>query len=164
MKSALITLFVASATLFSPGAEAQIANVRLYGSLNVDLEFVKGATCNDPSPPGCGAAGNERQNPTVVRVSSNSSRFGVRGSEYLGQGQVAIFQIESSVQADTGGGTLAGRETFVGLQGAWGTLKLGRFLTPYDDILPIFGNAPTLTTSMLSTAAKIGRASCRERV
>ena len=50
-------------------------------------------------------------------------------------------------------GTLAGRETFVGLQGDWGTLKLGHFLTPYDDILPIFGNAPTLTTSMLSTAA-----------
>src|SRR5438552_10490898 len=153
MKSALITLFVASAGLFSPGAEAQIANVRLYGSLNLDLELVKGTTCNNPSPPGCGAAGNERQNPTVVRVSSNSSRFGMRGSEYLGGGQVAIFQIESSVQGDTGGGSLAGRETFVGLQGDWGTLKLGHFLTPYDDILPIFGNTPTLTTSMLSTAA-----------
>ena len=153
MKSTFITLFVASATFFSPGAEAQIANVRLYGSLNVDFEFVNGATCNNPSSPGCGAAGNERQNPTVVRVSSNSSRFGMRGSEYLGQGQVAIFQIESSVQADTSGGALAGRETFVGLQGDWGTLKLGHFLTPYDDILPIFGNAPTLTTSMLSTAA-----------
>lgn len=153
MKSTLIAMFVASVTLFSQGATAQIANVRLYGSLNVDLEFVNGATCNNPSPPGCGAAGNERQNPTVVRVSSNSSRLGIRGSEYLGRGQVAIFQIESSVQADTGGSTLAGRETFVGLQGDWGTLKLGHFLTPYDDILPIFGNAPTLTTSILSTAA-----------
>lgn len=152
MKSTLITLFVASAAL-SSWTEAQIANVRLYGSLNLDLEFVNGATCNSPSPPGCGTAGNERQNPTVVRVSSNSSRFGLRGSEYLGRGQVAIFQIESSVQADTSGGTIAGRETFVGLQGDWGTFKLGHFLTPYDDILPIFGNAPTLTTSMLSTAA-----------
>jgi len=81
MKSTLITMFVASVTLFSQGAAAQIGNVRLYGSLNVDLEFVNGATCNNPSPPGCGAAGNERQNPTVVRVSSNSSRFGIRGSE-----------------------------------------------------------------------------------
>src|SRR6266571_5621749 len=117
MKSALATLFVASATLLSPGAEAQIANVRLYGSLNLDLEFVNGATCNNPSPPGCGAAGNDRQNPTVVRVSSNSSRFGIRGSEYLGRGQVAIFQIESNIQADTGNSPnsgLASRETFVG--------------------------------------------------
>ena len=111
MKSTFITLFVASATFFSPGAEAQIANVRLYGSLNVDLEFVNGATCNNPSSPGCGAAGNERQNPTVVRVSSNSSRFGMRGSEYLGRGQVVIFQIESSVQADTSGGALAFGDT-----------------------------------------------------
>ena len=48
--------------------------------------------------------------------------------------------------------TLAGRETFVGLQGGWGTFKMGHFLTPYDDIHPIFGNVPTLTTSILSTA------------
>ncbi len=57
------------------------------------------------------------------------------------------------VQTDTGGSQLASRETFVGLQNDWGTLKLGKFLTPYDDIHPIFGNAPTLTTSVLSTAA-----------
>ena len=45
------------------------------------------------------------------------------------------------------------RETFVGLQGSWGTVKIGNFLAPYDDIHPIFGNVPTLTTSILSTAA-----------
>ena len=32
-----------------------------------------------------------------------------------------------------------GGDTFVGLQGGWGTLKIGYFLTPYDDIGPIFG-------------------------
>jgi predicted porin len=52
--------------------------------------------------------------------------------------------LESSINADAGGGTLAGRETFVGLQGSWGTLKIGNFLAPYDDIHPIFGNVPTL--------------------
>jgi predicted porin len=30
---------------------------------------------------------------------------------------------------------------------------MGRFLAPYDDIHPIFGNVPTLTSSILSTAA-----------
>jgi predicted porin len=120
--------------------QAQIANVRLYGTLNLDLELVSGKQADGT-------------NPTVNRVSSNSSRLGVRGSEYLGGGQVAIFQIESSINGDTNAGNLGGRETFVGLQGDWGTLKLGNFLTPYDDILPIFGNAPTLTTSILSTAA-----------
>ena len=57
------------------------------------------------------------------------------------------------VNGDTNGGNLGGRETFVGLQGSWGKFTVGRFLMPQDDLHPIFGNAPTLTTSILSTAA-----------
>jgi predicted porin len=140
MKKSLVVMVIACAAALPPAAKAQIGNVRLYGSLNLDFELVSGKQANGV-------------NPTVNRVSSNSSRLGVRGSEYLGRGQVAIFQIESSINGDTNAGNLGGRETYVGLQGDWGTLKLGRFLTPYDDILPIFGNAPTLTTSILSTAA-----------
>jgi predicted porin len=143
MKRRLVALALGCVACSPDAAHAQLANVTLYGDLNVNLEFVNGL-----QPDG--------SNPTVTRVSSNSSRLGVRGSEYLGRGQVAIFQIESNIQADTGNASssgLASRETFVGLQGDWGTLKMGKFLTPYDDILPIFGNAPTLTTSILSTAA-----------
>jgi len=139
MKNSLVALAMLCACV-TPLARGQIANVSLYGDLNLDFELVHGR-----QPDG--------SDPTVNRLSSNSSRFGVRGNEYLGRGQVAIFQIESAINADTNGGNLGGRETFVGLQGDWGTLKLGRYLTPYDDILPIFGNAPTLTTSILSTAA-----------
>ena len=140
MNKALVVFALACACASPLAAHGQIANVRLYGDLNLDLEFVRGKQPDD-------------SNPTVNRLSSNSSRLGVRGNEYLGAGQVAIFQIESSINGDTNAGNLGGRETYVGLQGDWGTLKLGRYLTPYDDILPIFGNAPTLTTSILSTAA-----------
>src|SRR5438128_2924343 len=140
MNKKLVALAVAGAFALPVAAQAQTANVTLYGRLNIDLEFINGK-----QPDG--------SNPTVNRVSSNSSRLGVRGTESLGGGLNAIFQIESSINGDTNAGNLGGRETFVGLQGDWGTLKLGRFLTPYDDILPIFGNAPTLTTSILSTAA-----------
>jgi predicted porin len=140
MKETLVAIVLASAVALSAPALGQIANVRLYGTLNLDFELISGRQPDD-------------SNPTVNRLSSNSSRLGVRGNEYLGRGQVAIFQIESSIQGDTNSGNLGGRETFVGLQGDWGTVKLGRFLTPYDDILPIFGNAPTLTSSILSTAA-----------
>jgi predicted porin len=136
----LAMLLLIGGVALSPLAQAQFANVSLYGSLNLDVELVNG-TLSDGS------------NPSIVRVSSNSSRFGLRGHEYLGRGQVAIFQLESSVLADTGGSALATRETYVGLQGDWGTMKLGNFLTPYDDIHTIFGNTPTLTTSILSTAA-----------
>jgi predicted porin len=120
--------------------------------LNITLEAVQ--TCI-----GCGPqiSGTSSSKPNLYRVSSNSSRLGVRGTESLGGGLNAIFQIESSISGDAGGGTLAGRETFVGLQGGWGTFKIGNFLAPYDDIHPIFGNVPTLTTSILSTAAIWGQ-------
>ena len=133
-------LLLAAGISLSPLAHAQFLNVSLYGNLNLDLEVVNGAQ-------------SDGSNPAIMRVSSNSSRFGLRGHEYVGHGLVAIFQLESTVLGDSGGSTLASRETWVGLQGDWGTLKLGNFLTPYDDIHTIFGNPPTLTTSILSTAA-----------
>jgi predicted porin len=116
--------------------------------LNLTMEAVK-AQSIDPNLPATAGP----QNRTLYRVNSNSSRLGVRGSEALGGGLSAIFQIESNVNADSGGGVLATRETFVGLQGAWGTFKMGNFLAPYDDIHPIFGSVPTLTTSILATAS-----------
>jgi predicted porin len=142
MNKKLVALAVAGVLSAPLAAQAQTANVTLYGRLNITLEGVNQSS-----------AGTGISESTIYRVSSNSSRLGVRGTESLGGGLNAIFQIESSISGDAGGGTLAGRETFVGLQGGWGTVKVGNFLAPYDDIHPIFGNVPTLTTSILSTAS-----------
>jgi predicted porin len=140
MNKKLVAVAIAG-LLAAPLAQAQTANVTLYGRVNLDMEVVHGKQANDT-------------NPNVFRVSSNSSRLGVRGTEALGGGLTAIFQIESNVSADTGvSGGLANRESFVGLQGTWGTVKMGNFLAPYDDINPIFGNVPTLLTSILSSAS-----------
>ena len=148
MNKKLVAVAVAGVLAAPLAAQAQTANVTLYGRLNLTMEAVSGSAV-DPNLPATASA----QNRTIYRVNTNSSRLGVRGSEALGGGLSAIFQIESSIVADASGGTLAGRETFVGLQGSWGTFKMGYFLSPYDDIHPIFGNVPTLTTSILSTAA-----------
>src|SRR5437867_11473549 len=147
MNKKLVAVAVAGVLAAHLAAQAQNANVTLYGRLNMDYELVNGKQVPD-------ASGNQ-PNPTVNRVSSNSSRIGVRGTESLGGGLNAIFQIESNVSGDTGnssGSGLASRETFVGLQGNWGKVTMGKFLVPLDDLHPIFGNAPTLTTSILSTA------------
>src|SRR4051794_23886545 len=144
MNKKLVAVAIAG-LLAAPLAQAQTANVTLYGRLNVDMEIVNGVQNN-----------TARTNPNQYRVSSNSSRLGVRGTESLGGGLSAIFQIESGIPGDGGNQTattgntfiptsstpagFATRETFVGLQGAWGTFKMGRFLAPYDDIHPIFGN------------------------
>lgn len=148
MNKKLVAVAVAGLLAAPLAAQAQTANVTLYGRLNLTMEAVGGSAI-DPNLPATAGAVNR----TVYRVSSNSSRLGVRGSESLGGGLSAIFQIESNVSADTGGGLLGTRETFVGLQGSWGTVKIGNFLAPYDDIHPIFGNVPTLTTSILSAAS-----------
>src|SRR5215468_5137422 len=150
MNKKLVAVAVAGALASPLAAEAQTANVTLYGRLNGDIEVVNGqqTTAN------CVAAGLQPNcNPWVTRVSSNSSRIGVRGTESLGGGLNAIFQIESGLNGDTNAGNLGGRETFVGLQGSWGRFTMGQFLMPMDDLHPIFGNAPTLTTSIFSTAA-----------
>jgi len=142
MNKKLVAVAVAGVLAAPLAAQAQTANVTLYGRLNVDYELLTGKQADG-------------SNPNVSRLSSNSSRIGVRGTESLGGGLNAIFQIESNVSGDTGnssGSGLASRETFVGFQGTWGTFKMGKFLAPTDDLHPIFGNVPTYTTSILSTA------------
>jgi predicted porin len=144
MNKKLVAVAVAGVLAVPLAAQAQTANVTLYGRLNITAEVVEGQQAN-------GTKGN------YFQVSSNSSRLGVRGTESLGGGLNAIFQIESNVNVDTGGGVLASRETFAGLQGGWGTFKMGNFLAPNDDIHGVFGNVPTLLTSLLSTASVWGQ-------
>src|SRR5215211_7202599 len=101
MNKKLLAIAIAG-VLAAPLAQAQTASVVLYGRLNVDTEVIINQK-QDTTPA-------IKQN--IYRVSSNSSRFGMRGTESLGGGLNAIFQIESSIVADNSGGTLAGRETF----------------------------------------------------
>ncbi|HEY2864910.1 MAG TPA: porin [Casimicrobiaceae bacterium] len=133
MNKKLVALAVAGAFALPLAAEAQTAQVTLYGRANMDLEFVKAS--------GAGAA-PDGNTTTVTRVASNSSRFGLRGTEALGGGLTAFFQVENSVNWDGNGGTIAGRETFVGLQGSYGQIWLGRSLSPYDDTTPIWAAGP----------------------
>jgi predicted porin len=72
-------------------------------------------------------------------MESSNSRFGVRGSEKLGGGLKAIFQLETAFSVDSNNSAFAARDSFVGLShAAWGTIKLGRMDTPFktygDDI------------------------------
>jgi Outer membrane protein (porin) len=137
MKKKLIAVAVAG-LLVAPLAQAQTANVTMYGRVNMDLEFV--------------SSGSSKDLGELNRISSNASRIGVKGSESLGGGLNAIFQIESQFN-EAGSGTLSSRDTFVGLQGDWGQVRLGNMLMPLDQIHGIFGNAPTFTTSILNTRA-----------
>jgi predicted porin len=116
MNKKLLMAAIGAALVAGPMMAAQAAPT-VYGRFHLSLDSVD----ND--------AGNERG-----YLSSNTSRFGIKGDEDLGGGLKAIYQMETSFSADEGGGTLAGRNTFVGFTGAFGTAKAGRHDTPYKEL------------------------------
>lgn len=114
MKKSLIALAVAG-SFAAPAAFAATANVDVYGRLNISIEDSNGTN-------------------VTPQVTDRQSLIGFKGSEDLGGGLKAIWQIESTISGNAdgvGGGTLAGRNSFVGLSGGFGTVVVGRHDTPY---------------------------------
>ena len=74
----------------------------------------------------------------VFQGESRANRLGVKGSEDLGNGLKAIYQVELGIEFASGNGnTISGanngltfRNSFVGLAGNWGTFLVGRHDTP----------------------------------
>lgn len=113
------TLLAAAALLAVSGSAFAQSSVTLYGLVDLSIESIKGTD-------------------TVTRLSSdnyNSSRLGFRGIEDLGGGLKAKFTLESGFKADTGeAGSNPGtssarffsRAAWVGLEGGFGEVRLGR--------------------------------------
>lgn len=90
------------------------SNVTLYGAVDLFYQNAQGAN-------------------SLSRLQSgglSGSRFGLRGTEDLGGGLKANFVFEGGINADDGtsgqGGLLFGRESHLGLSGAFGSLTAGR--------------------------------------
>jgi predicted porin len=115
MNKKLIALAIAGASAV-PAAMAQTANpVTLYGRVYVMFENVK--------------ADNT---PSRNRITDGSSLLGVRGTEDLGGGLKAFFQLETAFETgNSAGNTFATRNSGVGLQGGWGSFIMGRWDSPY---------------------------------
>src|ERR687887_1587613 len=113
---------ICSALFAAPAAALAQTTVQIYGRLNADLESVK----QTGSATGTNFASRSR-------VTSNSSNVGVRGTEELGQGLRAFFQIESSVNFDSGtqSGFWASRNSGIGLISGYGQVLLGQWDSPY---------------------------------
>lgn len=121
MKKSLIALAVLGA--FAGAASAQ-SSVTLYGIVDVNLQRT------DPK------AGTTTDVQATTGVNSGhlaGNRWGIRGSEDLGGGMRALFQLESGYALDNGtslqGGRLFGRQAYAGLAGGFGTLVAGRLAT-----------------------------------
>lgn len=114
------TLLALAAVAASSASFAQ-SSVTLYGVVDASLESVKG-------------------DKTVTRVTSDNlstSRFGLKGSEDLGGGMKANFNLESGLKVDTGAADSTrfwNRAAWVGLAGGFGDLRLGRIDSAIGDI------------------------------
>ncbi len=64
-------------------------------------------------------------------TSSHSSRYGIKGTEDLGNGLSAFFQIENEFNSVGAGGPNNSRNTFVGLASSLGKLGIGDNDSPY---------------------------------
>jgi predicted porin len=119
MQKKLIALAIAG---LSSAAFAQ-SNVTVYGVIAAAQESVKAV----------GAATAAQDQLRRGRLASNSSLIGFKGTEALGNGMTAVFQLENSINADAGStsaGTWNSRDTFVGLTGGFGTVVGGNLTHP----------------------------------
>ena len=107
-------------------SSATPSSVTLYGLLDTGVDYASDASAGGHS---------------VTRVSSggmNTSRWGIRGSEDLGGGLKAVYNLEGGILMDTGAadGNLFKRQAYVGLEGKYGRLVLGRsFTSVYDTVI-----------------------------
>ena len=101
----------------APAAAQAPGGVALYGRLDTSIDFADN-----------GAA-------SVVGVTGNSSRWGMRGSEDLGGGLSAFFVLESGFGSDDGdvpsSAATFDRTSIVGLGTGLGQFRLGRDYTPF---------------------------------
>ncbi len=128
MKKSLIAL----AVLASSGAAMAQSSVTLYGVADIwfgstrSEATVEGLTVKAPSQ-------------TVLQDGGvSNSRFGFKGSEDLGGGLKANFQLEQGFGLDTGkaaDSTLAfSRQAWVGFSGGFGEVQLGKAYSAFDDV------------------------------
>ena len=100
---------------------AAMADVTLYGTVEASIENGKALTYT----------GGAKKSTT--RIDDTGSLIGFKGSENLGNGLKAIWQVEQALSIDgtnvNGNNTWATRDSFVGLTGNFGTVRLGKLST-----------------------------------
>jgi predicted porin len=158
MQKKVFALALAAGLVAPLSAFADSANVNFYGVLDADVEHVRN------SLPGTATFPTSRN-----RVTSNASRFGLKGSDDLGNGLEGIFQIESRVNlagnetaagtSATGGATSTNvgvfngvRNSNLGLKGNFGTVFVGNWDTPFKTAhnpVELFDNSSIATATAL---------------
>jgi predicted porin len=132
---ALSTLSLA--LLGATGVAHAQSSVTLYGLIDESIQFAHNTV---------DTTGTNKNQVGLVSGNLQGSRWGLKGTEDLGGGLKAIFQLESGFDPNNGrqlqGTRLFGRQAYVGLTGEqWGTATLGRQYDPLVDLVqPLTGD------------------------
>lgn len=116
---------IALAVLAASGAAMAQSSVTLYGRVDLSVGSLKELGKGSETKMFQGGDGG-----------LTTSRWGLRGSEDLGGGLKAIYKLENRFNATDGSSQdpFFKGESTVGLSGGFGTVRLGRSTTVYDDI------------------------------
>ena len=118
MKKTLIALALASLST------ASMADVILYGQIKGGVETTFG-----------NKLGQDKNKGTTTQIVDYGSRIGFKGHEHLTDNLDAIWQVESKVDIGGGSGrTFGTRDSFIGLKGGFGTVKVGYQQTPIKEL------------------------------
>ena len=118
MKKTLIALALASLST------ASMADVILYGQIKGGVETTFG-----------NKLGQDKNKATTTQIVDYGSRIGFKGHEHLTDNLDAIWQVESKVDIGGGSGrTFGTRDSFIGLKGGFGTVKVGYQQTPIKEL------------------------------
>lgn len=124
MKKSLIALAVLGAA-----ASAQAADISLYGVVDTGLAYTYNDNWARSGEDVVHSTDGERSLEMASGINA-SSRFGIVGSEELGNGMKVAFKLESGINTDDGslgqGGRLFGREASLTLSGDFGKISAGR--------------------------------------
>ncbi len=181
MQLSRMGIAVACALGASGLAHAQSSNVQLYGRANMGFDnyeaegarnanAVTGAACTAGTA-GC-TSGSALDFKSRFRVFDNSSRVGLRGTEDLGNGLQAVFQIETGVNIDNGSNTGQGgqtnpssgfwatRDSFAGIDSNFGRITFGRQSTYWTNGVNAQSAANYINTEIpWTTGTMLGRVS-----
>lgn len=143
MQKKLIALAVAG--LVSAPAFAQ-SNVQIYGVADAGFTNYK--------------SGDNKFRGVESGLLS-ASRIGFRGTEDLGNGLKGLFVLEYGINVDTGSGPQGARQSFVGLQGDYGFVGLGRQYSPGHNLigtLDVMGGSAAFSPYLDITSSTIANA------
>ena len=118
MKKTLIALTLAALPV------ASMADVILYGQIKAGVEVAQTKVT---------VGGKTTKDHTTTEIADFDSRIGFKGSESLGSGLNAIWQVENDISV-AGGGNWAGRDSFIGLDGNFGKVRAGKLSTQLNDM------------------------------